>query len=158
MRDFATKHGSKPVPLVTIAPPPATAPQPGWPEILASVERAFPAWRSIQIPWSDAKKSTITIAINEGYDGEPHKRMNVTVDRATAAVTQVQRWENREAADRARAIVRLGHSGELGGLTGQALAGAGCLAGVMLVYTGLALSWRRFFGRKANAPEVAASP
>jgi len=158
MREFASKHGSKPVPLVTIAPPKAAAPQPGWPEILASVERAFPAWRSIQIPWSDAKKSTITIAVNEGYEGEPHKRNSVTVDRATAVVTQVQRWENREAADRARAIVRLGHSGELGGLLGQALAGAGCLAGVLLVYTGLALSWRRFFGRKASPSSIAASP
>lgn len=158
MRDFASKHGSKSVPLVTMAPPPATAPQPGWPEILASVERAFPAWRTIQIPWSNAKKPTLTITVNEGYEGELHKRTTVVVDRATATVTQVQRWENREAADRARAIFRLGHTGELGGLLGQALAGLGCLAGMLLVYTGVALSCRRFFGRKASAPEIPASP
>jgi uncharacterized iron-regulated membrane protein len=157
MREFASKHGAGPVPLVKIAPPKAPEPKPGWPDILASVERAIPGWRSIQIPWSDNKQPQVTIAVNEGYDGEPHKRIAVTVDRASAAVTQVQRWENHEAADRARAIVRSSHSGELGGLPGQALAGLGCLAGVMLVYTGLALSWRRFFGRKADPSSITPS-
>ena len=60
-------------------------------------------------------------------------------------------WTEIDASSRARAIARVGHSGEILGLWGQSLALAGCLAGCVLVYTGFALSWRRFFKRKQAA-------
>jgi len=41
------------------------------------------------------------------------------------------------------------HTGQALGSPGQLLAGLACLGGCFLVYTGLALSWRRFFGRKS---------
>jgi uncharacterized iron-regulated membrane protein len=59
-----------------------------------------------------------------------------------------------EVGLRARAISRTGHTGEILGLPGQIAAGLGCLGGVMLVYTGFALSWRRFFGRRRNVPNL----
>ncbi len=44
---------------------------------------------------------------------------------------------------KARGWLRFAHTGELGGLTGQIIAGIGCLGGVFLVYTGFALAVRR---------------
>jgi len=42
--------------------------------------------------------------------------------------------------------VRFGHTGELGGIAGQLIAGTASFGGVILVWTGLALAVRRFAG------------
>jgi uncharacterized iron-regulated membrane protein len=41
--------------------------------------------------------------------------------------------------------MRFAHTGELGGVTGQIIAGMGCLGGVVLVCTGLSLAVRRLW-------------
>lgn len=55
-----------------------------------------------------------------------------------------------------RQLNRTLHTGEAGGWPGQALALLGCLGGLVLVYTGFALAWRRFFPRRG--PVASASP
>jgi uncharacterized iron-regulated membrane protein len=147
VREFAKRHAAPAVaPVVVQAPKPATPMS--WPQILASAERTVPAWRSMSMPANP--QSSMQIAISQGAEGEAHKRVTLTIDRDSATVTQVKRWENLEPGDRARAIMRTAHSGELGGLFGQLIAGLGCLAGVVLAYTGFALSWRRFFGQTST--------
>ncbi len=49
-----------------------------------------------------------------------------------------------------RSWTRFLHTGEALGWVGQLIAGLACLGGCFLVYTGFALSWRRFFGRKTS--------
>lgn len=44
-----------------------------------------------------------------------------------------------------RGWLRFAHTGELGGLPGQLIAGIGCFGGVFLVYTGLSLAVRRLW-------------
>lgn len=151
IRTFAHRHSAEPPSSVTFAVPETAAPQPGWAVVLANVKQRVPGWRSISIPWSAEQRSWVTIQVCEGDEGEAYKRVGVTVDLPTAAVFKMDRWENREAGERARAIARSGHTGEFGGLAGQVVAALGCLSGVLLVYTGVALSWRRFFGRRRQA-------
>lgn len=52
------------------------------------------------------------------------------------------------------ASIRALHTGEAGLLPGKIIAFLGCLAGVVLVYTGFALTWRRLFkkGNKRSKP------
>lgn len=57
-----------------------------------------------------------------------------------------------------RQLNRTLHTGEAGGLPGQALALLGCLGGLVLVYTGFALAWRRFFPRRASAVAPLTAP
>ncbi len=153
VREFAKRHAA-PAVVPAVVPAGVEAPKAltpaGWPEIFASVERAMPAWRSMNLAANP--QPHMQIAITAGTEGEPHKRATLTMDRDSATITQVKRWENLEPGDRARAIMRTAHSGELGGFIGQIVAGLGCLAGVVLVYTGFALSWRRFFGGKVANP------
>jgi uncharacterized iron-regulated membrane protein len=52
------------------------------------------------------------------------------------------------AAQQVRSWTRFLHTGEAIGWLGQLVAGLACLGGVFLVYTGFALSWRRFFGQR----------
>lgn len=47
------------------------------------------------------------------------------------------------------------HNGTIGGIGGQIIVFLGCIGGLVLVYTGFALSWRRFFSRKRAAKVVA---
>jgi uncharacterized iron-regulated membrane protein len=44
----------------------------------------------------------------------------------------------------ARRFIRYGHTGELWGVPGQTIAGLASLGGAFLVWTGIALSMRRF--------------
>ncbi|HEY1108093.1 MAG TPA: PepSY-associated TM helix domain-containing protein, partial [Opitutaceae bacterium] len=61
-------------------------------------------------------------------------------------------YADMNAAQQVRSWTRFLHTGEAVGPLGQFLAGLACLGGVFLVYTGFALSWRRFFGKKPPAP------
>jgi len=47
--------------------------------------------------------------------------------------------------------VRPVHTGEAVGVVGQMVAALASAGGVVLVWTGLALAWRRFRARKARA-------
>lgn len=57
-----------------------------------------------------------------------------------------------------RQLNRTLHTGEAGGIPGQAVALLACLGGMVLVYTGFALAWRRFIGKKPRATAVATTP
>lgn len=57
-----------------------------------------------------------------------------------------------------RQLNRTLHTGEAGGLIGQTLALLGCLGGLVLVYTGFALAWRRFFPRPASVASPISVP
>ncbi len=63
------------------------------------------------------------------------------------ASSDVKEWTFRQ---KIRASIRGMHTGEAGLLPGKIIAFLGCAAGLMLVYTGFALSWRRFFGKKKS--------
>ena len=67
--------------------------------------------------------------------------------------SQASKWETFEAQSRgrrARSISRFLHTGEVLGLAGQTIAGLVSLGGVVLVWTGLALTWRRFRAWRAR--------
>lgn len=60
-------------------------------------------------------------------------------------------YGDQNAAQQVRSWTRFLHTGEALGKVGQAVAGLVSLGGCFLVYTGFALSWRRFFGKKTGS-------
>ncbi len=70
-------------------------------------------------------------------------------------------WETFGDLSRGRQVrswLRFAHTGEVYGLAGQTVAGLVSAGGVALVYTGLALAWRRFrawLGRRVEDVESA---
>ena len=77
--------------------------------------------------------------------GQPHKRAELQLDRAIGAEVRWQPFSARHSRAAAlRAILRFAHTGEVLGVAGQTIAGIVTLGAVFLVYTGLALSLRRF--------------
>jgi uncharacterized iron-regulated membrane protein len=57
-------------------------------------------------------------------------------------------YADQSSGRKARSWLRFLHTGQALGWPGQLIAGVACIGGLLLVYTGIALSWRRFFGKR----------
>jgi uncharacterized iron-regulated membrane protein len=77
----------------------------------------------------------------------------VVLDPYTGAVLRRTGYADLNAAQQVRSWTRFLHTGEAVGPLGQFFAGLASLGGVFLVYTGFALSWRRFSGKKPNVSQ-----
>jgi uncharacterized iron-regulated membrane protein len=108
-----------------------------------SSERATPAHQAVSFTVREAgtwpRTATTTVSLNP-YTGDVVRRTG---------------FADMNAAQQVRSWTRFLHTGEALGKVGQFVAGLACLGGLFLVYTGFALSWRRFFGK--SAPVAAAS-
>lgn len=112
-------------------------------------------WRILSVRVTSAE-APFAIAIDDGTGGQPQKRGTLTVDRATGAVRGWESFADLSAGRQARSWLRFAHTGEYYGLAGQAIAGLVSAGGAVLVYTGLALAWRRltaWLRRRARAVE-----
>jgi uncharacterized iron-regulated membrane protein len=124
--------------------------------MIGQAEALMPEWRSITLalPAPDAQRVVLTLDAGDG--GQPDKRGTLTLD---ARTTEVVRWEpfaSQSAGRRARMWLRFAHTGEVYGLTGQTVAGIVTAGGAVLVWTGLGLALRRYFGwrRRRSSPQV----
>jgi uncharacterized iron-regulated membrane protein len=68
----------------------------------------------------------------------------------TGDVLRREAFANLTAGRQLRSWTRFLHTGEALGWVGQLVAGLASLGGCVLVYTGVALAWRRFFGKRAS--------
>ncbi len=118
-------------------------------------------WRTVMMRLPARPDAKVSVTIDYGTGGEPQKRAQLTLDRTTAAVVAWEPFDRLSAGRRLRSILRFAHTGEVLGLAGQTIAGIASFGAVMLVYSGLALSVRRFLAwrrRRANpASEMRAS-
>jgi uncharacterized iron-regulated membrane protein len=74
----------------------------------------------------------------------PAAPKTMTLDVATMSPLDSSGFETQSAGRRARSFLRFAHTGEYFGLAGQTVGGLVSAVGAVLVYTGLALSLRRF--------------
>jgi uncharacterized iron-regulated membrane protein len=89
------------------------------------------------------------VSVDRGNGGQPHLRGTLTFEPSSMAASRWEGFTEQSAGRRLRSILRFAHTGEAGGLAGQTMAGLVSAAAVVLVYTGLALTWRRWRGVKA---------
>jgi uncharacterized iron-regulated membrane protein len=102
-----------------------------------------PTWRTITARLPVRSGAPVTFTIVDARSWNPFAGSQLTVDASGAAITK---WEPYEATSRGqkwRGWARFGHTGELGGLPGQLVAGLASVGGSVLVWTGLALAVRR---------------
>jgi len=117
----------------------------------AKVKAASPGWRTIIV--STPKGTTVDYSVSSSHRGRPDLRRTLTVDLASGEILKNEGFETQTTGRKVRTFVRWVHTGEALGWFGQALMGLASLAAVILVWTGFALSWRRFFKkRKASVP------
>jgi uncharacterized iron-regulated membrane protein len=112
-------------------------------------EQRVPDWQSISLRLPNAPDAPATFTILRGGRGRPDLRSQLTLDRATGKVTW-QPYASQSVDRKVRSWMRWLHTGEAGGWIGQTLAGLASAGAAVLVWTGFALSWRRFFSRRKS--------
>lgn len=136
------------------AAPAATAPD-SLDRLFARAERQMPGWRAIGLRLPGAADKQATFTIDAGYGGQPQKRATLTLDRASGEVVRWEPFTSFSTGRQLRTILRFAHTGEVAGLIGQTVAGLVSLGGAFLVWTGLALTLRRFRAWRRPTPLAA---
>jgi uncharacterized iron-regulated membrane protein len=112
---------------------------------LDSVAEAVPGWRTIDMTLPAATDRRVDFRIDESFGGQPQSRTTLSINRHTGDIVGMTTFDDQNTGQRARSWLRFVHTGEYYGMIGQTIAGIASLAGAFLVYTGFALSIRRFY-------------
>ncbi len=114
----------------------------------AKVTEAHPDWRTISLKVPAPEAREIEFRVDRSNGGRPDLRTDVKLNRLTGEMAAPSAGDSENNLGRTlRTWVKPVHTGEAAGLPGQVLAALASFAAVLLVWTGLALAWRRFFGR-----------
>ncbi len=111
-------------------------------------------WQTLSLSIPEETAPTAIITIDEGDGGQPQKRHSLTFDRASGQVLDWAPFTSQTAGRQARRWVRFLHTGEALGLPGQTIAGLASFAAIIMVWTGLALTLRRFLRWLARLQRV----
>ena len=121
-------------------------------------EQQMPTWRVMTMRLPERAGGPAAFTISDRTSWNAFARSQLTLDSATGDVRSWQPYSATTRGQKARGWIRFGHTGELGGRTGQAIAGVACLGGVFLVYTGISLAIRRLIQFIARSRRVVIIP
>jgi uncharacterized iron-regulated membrane protein len=136
------------------APPDLSGLDPLW----TRAEQQVAGWESISLRFAPSANAPATFTIDRGDGGRPQLRSQLTLARATGEVERFEPFESLGPGRRARSWMRFLHTGEAAGLVGQTVALIASAGGAVLVWTGLALSWRRLGAWTARRTSLETSP
>ncbi len=130
--------------------------------IVASVQKDFPKWTQISLrPGGSPRGGSegrgtppLTITLREAGSWPRTATTTLTLNPYTCETLTQAGYADLSTARQIRSWTRFLHTGQALGWGGQFIAGLACLGGCFLVYTGFALSWRRFFARRGTSTGV----
>ncbi len=125
-------------------------------EILTAARDAAPDYQRLALRLPDPTSATIEIVAGSGNGAQPTRQTTLLFAREDAALLVRRDGSWASPGQQARGFLRFLHTGEIYGLVGQMLAGLASLAAMFLVYTGLALAWRRLIPKRA--PDRGSAP
>ena len=105
-----------------------------------------PGWRTITISLPESIHNPVVVAVDRGTGRQPSKSEDLLFDRATGELVMRAGYPTFSRGFKIRRWLRFAHTGEVYGVIGQSIAGVVSLGVAVMVWTGLAMSWRRFFG------------
>lgn len=100
-------------------------------------------WREITLQLPESADDAVSFAIDQGNGGQPQLRHALTLDGRSGELVAWEPFQSQPPSRQARRWVRFLHTGEALGLAGQTLAGIVSFTSIIMVYTGLALAYRR---------------
>jgi uncharacterized iron-regulated membrane protein len=147
-RDFRMMAVSAPV---LPAPPAPDAPRLDADALLAAATRAFPQWESVglNLASSSGPGKPADVVVFEAAPFSTAGRIQAYLDPWRGDVLKKVSFRDRSPGLQVRVWIRFLHTGEAWGLPGKIIATLATAASLVLVWTGFALSWRRFFGKRA---------
>lgn len=108
-------------------------------------EQQVSDWQTISLQLPSSASAPLTFNIDRGNGGQPQKRAQLVLDRATGEVVRWEPFSSYTRGRQLRSILRFAHTGEVLGIAGQTIAGIVSFGGAVLVITGLGLALRRLF-------------
>ncbi|MGH9802768.1 MAG: PepSY domain-containing protein, partial [Blastocatellia bacterium] len=120
----------------------------------ARAEQQTADWKSVSLRLPANAEAPAVFTIDRGTGGEPQKRATLTLDRKTGEMVRWEPFASFTKGRQLRSILRFAHTGEVGGIVGQTLAGLVSLGACFMVWTGLALAWRRLRAWQAKRSNV----
>ena len=142
--EFRPRREGSGAPGVLVSPPPSDLNLDGFDALWIRAEQQLSGWQSISLRLPSSSTAPLAFTIDQGNGGQPQRRAQLTLNRATGEVVRWEPFSSMTLGRRLRMVLRFAHTGEVVGIIGQTIAGAVSAGASVLVYTGLALSWRRF--------------
>jgi uncharacterized iron-regulated membrane protein len=133
---------------------PATSSLDGLDRLWTRAQTQVAGWRSIAVRLPVPAQGPVTFTIDRGAGTRPDQRAQLTLDRTSGEIVRWEPYSSQTRGRQWRTWVRWTHTGEAGGVIGQAVAGLASAGAAVLAWTGLALSWRRLLawrGRRMPA-------
>jgi len=127
-----------------IVPTAPAAPQARLASMFATAEQQVPQWRTMIIRLPPRPGGPVAFSMSDRAYWNSFARSTLTLDGATGSTVRWEPYGDSSRGQKVRGWMRFAHTGELGGLVGEALAGLASAGGALLVWTGVALALRRF--------------
>jgi uncharacterized iron-regulated membrane protein len=142
-------------PAMTVSPPMENQARLSRDEVLARVRTEFPDYESIGFDRAPPSKDAnavppVNVVVFEPAAFQTRGRIQLAIDPYRGDILSKVAFEDRSPGTRARVWLRFLHTGEAFGFVGKIIATLATAASLFLVYTGFALSYRRFFQRKVQ--------
>jgi len=121
-------------------------------DLVAVAAADSPDWQSLTLELPREPGAPVGVSVDRSPGGQPASRYDLELDPVTGDILARRSHADLSPGRRLRAWLRFAHTGEVYGLVGQTVAGLASMGAVFLVWTGLSLTWRRFFGGKRAEP------
>jgi uncharacterized iron-regulated membrane protein len=158
-------------PSVEIPVPPEGTTPLSYQALIAMAKQEVPQWENITVRLggpggarregqagdSGGGPQAVTMTVKQPGSWPRTATTTLTLDPFTGAVLRREGFSDFNLGRQVRTWTRFLHTGEALGKGGQFIAGLASFGSVVLVWTGFAMAWRRFFTRKAK-PAGAAPP
>ena len=126
--------------------------------ILEEAASESPGWRRLTLQLPDADDAPLTVQVDRGSGRQPAKWTNLTFDQSSGSLTARSSGLPESRGLRIIYWLRFAHTGEVYGIAGQTIAGLASAGSAVLVWTGLALAWRRWRSwRRRRKPDPLAT-
>jgi uncharacterized iron-regulated membrane protein len=112
--------------------------------IFETITKKEASWKTISFQPPTIEDRFVSFSVNRGYGGQPQHRFTYVVEQTSGKIIRTERFADLDPGLRARSWMRFVHTGEYYGILGQTIAGIASFAGVFLVWTGYALTLRRY--------------
>ena len=112
-------------------------------QLVESAKSLYPDWQELTVTPPRNNAPTLTVLVDMGNGGQPQLRETIQLDRKSGALISSQSYDQLPLAQRIRGMVRFLHTGDYFGIVGQTIAGLVSLTSVLMVWTGIALAYRR---------------
>ncbi len=112
--------------------------------VFAKAKEEEPEWKIATLRLPAKGGDPIVCSLHSGNGFRPDMQTTLTIHHETGEVLKRETYDDMGRAQSTRFWIRFLHTGEVFGWIGQTIACISSVAACFLVYTGWALSWRRF--------------